>query len=249
MELPQFLHNSTIELSELAETALIERIAALHDDESISDETANEIYTHMHFGSSQQHTLQNRERLEPIESRRYFQSSITCYQCKNLGHTSRDCPRNTANICTLCGDKHHRRNRCPKRVCRRCSMTGHSESFCPKPARTSQCNTCAPLVHASSECPLYRHEAKVCEPVGRIHKTCCYCGTQEHFASECKNRTEYGTSTFYVLPPRYNRKIEPTQQGPAKTAEKSQGGSKHPQDKEQAQETVKKGKKKTKKGK
>ncbi|KAI5180263.1 hypothetical protein NEOKW01_0592 [Nematocida sp. AWRm80] len=205
----QFEHKETIELAEVADPLLLEALEELESEQSIDDEMETELYALVHFGKSQNHTVKDLQRLEPIESRRYFQSTIVCYQCKSIGHTARDCSQNITLVCTLCGSQEHKKNRCPERVCRICSNTGHIESHCAKRYSPPPCKRCNSKTHTLPDCPKYREAAEIHMPQDTITRTCCHCGSQSHFLSTCKAYDPHSVS-FFVEPTHYNGKIKKT---------------------------------------
>ncbi|KAI5186557.1 hypothetical protein NEHOM01_1543 [Nematocida homosporus] len=222
MSLP-FVHEESLDLADMADSLLLDKICTLEIDDSLSEETEHEIYALVHFGDSESHAVSNLKRLEPVESRRYFQSTIVCYQCKNTGHTSRDCKENSTFLCSICGQGDHRRQRCPLRVCRICSAAGHPEMVCSQRFYIPTCRGCNSKTHTLPDCPGYRRYVSVWAASALVQKSCSFCGDQSHYLSECVLADDPCSVTFYVAPQRYNGRLvaRPAKSGSASAASQS----------------------------
>jgi hypothetical protein len=78
-----------------------------------------------------------------------------CFQCGEVGHTSRDCPNPNEKICHKCGKKGHLFRDCPdkeKMTCFKCGELGHVGRDCPNPDKVI-CNICHQRGHMAMACP------------------------------------------------------------------------------------------------
>ncbi|KAI5171506.1 hypothetical protein NEFER03_0828 [Nematocida sp. LUAm3] len=201
--LSYFSHSDVYELSSIAEKHIVDEICAVDDEETISEYLEDELYALVHFGSAEPQTQGRLKKLDPIETKRYFQVSTVCYQCKKSGHTARDCEENIFFLCTICGGRDHKKNRCAHRVCRICSMSGHAEVVCSRRFYIPLCKRCNSGKHTLSACFTYREGANISFPSHPIKKSCCFCGADGHFLSECREVDGPQDSTFYISPEEY----------------------------------------------
>jgi hypothetical protein len=72
---------------------------------------------------------------------------ITCYNCREDGHSSRNCTK--PRMCFFCGGTDHNITTCSQVCCAGCRELGHTLRACPKGAATpskgegSKCVECA----------------------------------------------------------------------------------------------------------
>lgn len=207
-----FSHSSTLDLKSIADPVLTDRLDTLHDEDSLSSEMEQEVYALVHFGTSESHSTP-KERPELVQKKRYRESAMLCFTCKNQGHMMRDCPNATISGCLLCGHHGHTKTTCPRRVCTVCGGIGHSVSGCWKVSgRPPFCKLCNSGRHYPMECPAYRNDVTVYAPRKPITKSCSRCGDSGHFSSECPRDGNSNRRSFYVMPEKYNGRIQQAQE-------------------------------------
>ncbi|KAI5190633.1 hypothetical protein NECID01_1074 [Nematocida sp. AWRm77] len=206
-----FSHSEVVELSSLADPSLLCEIDACDDNVSLGEELEHEVYSLVHFGASESHTPKPLMPLNTVETQRYFKNTVVCYRCKTTGHIGINCKEIEKHVCSLCGSTQHKKNVCPQRICRICGELGHPPDYCPR--RTQQnrvvCITCGSRFHLAADCTDYRKKIRVHEPSKPLHRACCRCGEEGHFASTCPHVPGMYSSTFYVEPGRYNGHLLP----------------------------------------
>ncbi|KAI0744005.1 hypothetical protein C8Q80DRAFT_1326367 [Daedaleopsis nitida] len=107
----------------------------------------------------------------------------TCFNCKESGHISSQCPKPRGILnwtCGGCGRKGHTTDDCPNRdVCRSPLVVG---SCCWSNSRVLKewvCKNCTEHGHGHWECE---------KPRGYRYMRCGICSTVGHVAKFCKNR-------------------------------------------------------------
>ncbi|KAL9580602.1 MAG: hypothetical protein Q9212_004397 [Teloschistes hypoglaucus] len=135
-----------------------------------------------------------------------------CLRCKEMGHTTKNCPEEPAELgqqsavkCFNCEEEGHRVRDCPKpRVdhfaCRNCNQPGHTAAECtePRSAEGVECKRCHQVGHFAKECPNSSggqacrncgeegHMAKECEkPKNPAMTKCRNCEEMGHFSKDC----------------------------------------------------------------
>ncbi|KAI5192144.1 hypothetical protein NEMIN01_1837 [Nematocida minor] len=180
--LNNMLHETVLELPEIADNLLIKEISEISEDQSICSDIENEIYALVHFGSSKSHTITHLKKLQPVESSRYFQCTTVCYRCNQTGHMARDCVK-SPQTCFLCNKTDHKKSNCPKYICRKCKRMGHNETACNSAQQKRvECSHCYSRSHQVNVCPMSTQSQKSTEI-----KLCNGCGSKKHFLSECPN--------------------------------------------------------------
>jgi len=133
------------------------------------------------------------------------EQKFKCFQCGELGHIARACPRTVESMCYICGSKDHGSNNCQNERCDRCLEFGHDDSECGKKrAKLTFCMRCGSRDHFAVDCDGQSVEENntglrcmACYEVGHLNcvgprkaKTvtwCCNCGSNEHVKSTCRN--------------------------------------------------------------
>jgi Zinc knuckle len=197
------LEEEVLDLGRLAPQEVLEELEKLSSGESISSDLEDEIYALLHFGPS----TAALEATQPLDmdtfSRRYFQDNI-CYECREVGHISRECTRRPPLVCSICGELGHRRAGCPQVICSNCGNIGHLARKCTGERDKSWvrlCEKCPGAQHLERECPaVYRTYAF--EGLGRkeILRTCSVCFSKEHFLGECPSGHRSSETTCYRDP-------------------------------------------------
>lgn len=191
-------------LDAIAGHGLLEELSRAPAAEPIEGDLADEVYALVHFGPSTIHQAPSARRLETeVESRRYFQETLVCYECRKSGHVARECKERPPLVCALCGEMGHRKSRCHRRVCGVCELTGHNERDCFQRRPWRKCMPCIYPDHCASACPAYRMRALSSSPGGApskaqlLRKSCACCCGETHFLGECKQRDPLSNTTFY----------------------------------------------------
>lgn len=229
-----FSHAEVVELSSLAEPSLLEEIDQCDDNVSLEEELAHEVYSLIHFGTSESHSAKQLTPLNLIETQRYFKNAIVCYRCKEVGHMMSECNETDKQVCSLCGNTHHKKYACPQRVCRLCAGLGHQPDCCPKRQQRHKivCAVCGSRFHSGADCTEYRKQVKVHEPREALQRSCSKCGELGHLLSSCTQVQGLYSSTFFVEPLHYNGALLPAHALNTETASQQPdappAGSSHP---------------------
>lgn len=98
--------------------------------------------------------VERRERNDFHENR-FIQKPITmnCWNCQEIGHSSRDCPRRRRQTCFNCRREGHISRFCPdnvpkQRFCWACKEDGHTRDECPN----ISCSSCRKKGHLKFQC-------------------------------------------------------------------------------------------------
>ncbi|KCZ80066.1 hypothetical protein H312_02522, partial [Anncaliia algerae PRA339] len=123
--------------------------------------------------------------------KRYYVDNTLCYECGQVGHTERRCPRNLEPFCVLCTGAHYKVN-CIMKVCNRCNTLGHIARDCKEEGdrkRFLQCRKCR-YEHSESDCPRWRRyifkENSYVKPLK--YRACTNCASDNHFTDDCRSR-------------------------------------------------------------
>ena len=87
------------------------------------------------------------------ENQIYNTREITCWTCKQIGHSSRDCRQRPAQTCFTCGREGHISRLCPevkqrRKFCWACREEGHVRDECPNIC----CSNCKRRGHLKFQC-------------------------------------------------------------------------------------------------
>lgn len=123
---------------------------------------------------------------------------MTCYNCNEVGHMSRECPTKQQ------GGGGPRGN--STSVCYNCNETGHFSRECPT-KQAQKCFKCGEEGHISRDCSNVKTEERVCFgcrqpghslrdcPTGSKSRACLKCGSEEHTYRNC---TQEGDKFSYA---------------------------------------------------
>ncbi|XP_031556804.1 probable ATP-dependent RNA helicase vasa-like isoform X2 [Actinia tenebrosa] len=143
------------------------------------------------FGGPSRNQLSWQPREEPRSSGR----DMTCHNCKEPGHFSRECPnpRTQDMTCHNCKEPGHFSRECPNPrtqggpKCHRCGESGHFARECPTstgPSGDQLCHKCGEAGHFARDC--------TSSPSRGGDQLCHKCGEAGHFARECTSSPSRG---------------------------------------------------------
>jgi zinc finger CCHC domain-containing protein 9 len=124
-----------------------------------------------------------REKQKNRQGGRQFGSKrieMVCFQCRQIGHTVRNCPMNEGNANN---DKN------VELLCYKCGSTEHSLGSCPKRDNNrndlpyAKCFICNEKGHLASSCPQNKKGIYV------NGGSCRHCGSRDHLATACTMAT------------------------------------------------------------
>jgi len=95
------------------------------------------------------------ERMKKQEPRYYHSGNISfkCYNCDEVGHTSRNCPNEKRIICHKCNQQGHIEENCPNMKCFKCNRIGHRSFECTvKSQEIEKCENCKNVGHMAEDC-------------------------------------------------------------------------------------------------
>ncbi|KXJ22638.1 zinc finger CCHC domain-containing protein 9 [Exaiptasia diaphana] len=135
-----------------------------------------ELKTHGSFKSHREQKLekQREARRRRRAKRKGFLQGLTCFHCRQTGHTTATCPQTNnqgvgVGVCYKCGSSSHTTKNCkvdtsqaenpyPFAKCFICGETGHLSRSCPDNPRGlypkgGGCNICGSVEHLKRDCP------------------------------------------------------------------------------------------------
>lgn len=126
------------------------------------------------------------------DKKRYFEDTTMCYNCGDIGHTSRNCKVVREVNCMYC-DTYHNRKPCDFILCDNCLYLGHSARWCrSKPYELEVCTDCPFQYHYSDECPRIWRKYKILgnskATKDNIIMSCPCCQSSSHFMDDCPQK-------------------------------------------------------------
>lgn len=127
------------------------------------------------------------EELEDIidKARRYFEPTIICSLCREIGHRSDKCYLRFRNSeCRNCLGSHNK-GKCDQHACTRCKQDGHHMALCPYQlehlnASAAFCTYCKYFGHHDRDCRvLSSKKHKIVDVLERLCSVCCLPGHLE----------------------------------------------------------------------
>jgi hypothetical protein len=144
----------------------------LEKDGIIQDDSSND--------SSVESEVDNYEKMKQKDLRYYAIGNITikCYNCNEVGHTSRNCPNDLIITCTRCNGKGHDEYECPNIKCFKCNRIGHKSFECKVSIKDIiKCDKCKNIGHEYADC-LINPEIRKKDLKNAV---CYFCGKTGHF--------------------------------------------------------------------
>lgn len=218
-------YTETVQIQEVADSTLLHEIDALSSDASINEEIENEVYALIHFGDTKNHlpckmqknwqntvnknkAVKEKNTENKNTENNLIQHSSVCYQCKRVGHLSNNCNEYINAKCNLCGSPAHKSNQCKQRVCTLCNSISHEKNACTKKKNSNIiCPSCNSQTHMLVNCNVYRKEVEISKNKVCVSKSCCFCGSDQHMLSECKDMPDSSITTFYTTLDKYNENL------------------------------------------
>ena len=130
--------------------------------------------------SSLESDVDDYEKMKHKDVRYYTIGNITirCYNCNEVGHTSRNCPHDLIITCTRCNGKGHDDYECPNIKCFKCNRIGHKSFECKVSSKDIiKCDKCKNVGHEYEDClinpEIRRKDLK--------NIVCYFCSKEGHF--------------------------------------------------------------------
>jgi len=130
--------------------------------------------------SSSESEVDDYEKMKHKDVRYYTIGNITirCYNCNEVGHTSKNCPHDLIITCSRCNGKGHDDYECPNIKCFKCNRIGHKSFECKVSIKDIiKCDKCKNVGHEYEDC-LINPEIRR-KDVKNI--LCYFCGKVGHF--------------------------------------------------------------------
>ncbi|XP_022537464.2 zinc finger CCHC domain-containing protein 7 [Astyanax mexicanus] len=174
-----------------------------------------------HEGGPQNWTVSDRDKEAQIfnkgqggvrlANRYYSPKTVTCHNCRRVGHLSKNCPsQKKLPCCSLCGVQGHFVRACPSRHCSNCFLPGHTYDDCLERAYWQKCcHRCGMTGHYIDLCPDIWRQYHITTRVGPPVKVpnlkatspayCYNCSKRGHFGHECTQKRMFN-GTYPTLP-------------------------------------------------
>jgi len=130
------------------------------------------------------------ERLPSRQNRYFTPLNITCRNCREVGHMSRNCPKPQRIVCTKCGEEGHKSFCCPNDICFNCSKPGHKSKDC-RERRVSiytVCHLCHMQGHVRKDCTDHWRQYHLTTTYDALY-TCDNNANKRMFCSNCASKT------------------------------------------------------------